>query len=176
MGVGELAGSKRPRLNQYREEPLRDSAGVARSAYNRALYAHSPMKRPRPPTIGFAVAFILLCCSLWLYSTLIGWRAVYNGQRVAPKSQWYAYSLVLPIPTGLASRCYAYRDQTGTLIWEGPCVKYYPNGKLRVRSNYLHGQLDGKESIFNEAGIELSRIYWNQDKIVRQIQCPCVDP
>jgi len=101
---------------------------------------------------------------------------VYNGHRVIPKSQWYVYSLMLPIPTTLESRCYAYRDQTGALIWEGPCVQYYPNGNLRVQSHYLHGQLDGRESIFNESGIEMSRTYWTQGKDVRLIQCPCADP
>jgi hypothetical protein len=101
---------------------------------------------------------------------------VYNGHRVVSRSEWYGYSWVLPIPTNLSSRCYAYRDQTGAWIWEGPCVKYYRNGNLRVQSNYLHGLLDGRESIFNKAGIEMSRTYWTQGKDVRHIQCPCVDP
>jgi antitoxin component YwqK of YwqJK toxin-antitoxin module len=90
--------------------------------------------------------------------------------------EWYGYSLILPIPASRSSAYYTYKDQTGAWVREGPYVEYYRNGNLRLESYYVHGQLDGKESVFNEYGNEMFRIYWAQDKQLREIRCPCVDP
>ncbi|MGA9888564.1 MAG: hypothetical protein WBQ31_13775 [Candidatus Acidiferrales bacterium] len=133
------------------------------------------MKRVRILLLSFAAISALLICVL-LFLFLHGRHAVYNGQRVTRKTQWYGYGYGIPIPTGLASVYYAYQEPTGTWIREGPCVEYYPNGKRRIESYYLHGQLDVKESLFNENGIETLRFYWAQRKMVREVRCPCVDP
>jgi hypothetical protein len=134
------------------------------------------MKRLRTYILASAAFFIVLAGSWWFYFTFIGPDAIYNGQRVVRRTQWYGYSQVFPIPTGRFSAAYAYRDKTGAWIREGPYVEYYPNGNVRIASYYLHGHLDGKESVFNESGIEMFRTYWDQDKQVRRLQCPCVDP
>jgi hypothetical protein len=134
------------------------------------------MKPTRSRILGFAAAFLLSACLLWLYITFIASDSVYNGLRVARKTQWYGYSQVLPIPTGRFSVYYAYQDPTGAWIREGPYVEYYSNGHVRFERYYVHGQPDGKESVFNEAGIEMFRTNWDQGKEVRRIHCPCVDP
>ena len=134
------------------------------------------MKRLRTYILPSAAFFIVLAGSWWFYFTFIGPDATYNGQRVVRRTQWYGYSQVFPIPTGRFSAAYAYWDKTGAWIREGPYVEYYPNGNVRIASYYLHGHLDGKESVFNESGIEMFRTYWDQDKQVRRLQCPCVDP
>jgi len=134
------------------------------------------MKHLRTYTLAFVAFFIVLAGSWWFYFTFIGPDAIYNGQPVVRRTQWYGYSQVIPIPTGRFSAAYAHRDETGAWIREGPYVEYYPNGNVRIRSYYLHDHLDGKESVFNEYGIEMFRIFWDQDQEVRRIQCPCVDP
>jgi hypothetical protein len=111
-----------------------------------------------------------------LFLLLHGSRAVYNGQRVTRKTQWYVYSLQLPIPVGRAAIYYAYQNADGAWIREGPSVEYYRNGNPRTKSYFLHGQVEGKESDFNEYGIEMFRFYWAQGKMVRELRCPCVDP
>jgi hypothetical protein len=133
------------------------------------------MKRVRILLLSFAVMATLLICAL-LFLVLRGSHAVYNGRSVTRQTQWYVYSLTIPIPTGRAAVYYAYQDATGAWIREGPCVEYYQNGKLRLVSYYLHGELDAKQSVFNEYGIETLRFYWAQGKMVREIRCPCVDP
>jgi hypothetical protein len=133
------------------------------------------MKRVRILLLSCAAIATILICAL-LFLVLGGSHAVYNGRRVTRQTQWYVYSLTIPIPTGRAAVCYAYQDATGAWIREGPCVEYYQDGKLRLVSNYLHGELDAKQSVFNEYGIETLRFYWAQGKMVREIRCPCVDP
>ncbi len=133
------------------------------------------MKRERILLLSFAVIATLMICAL-LFLVLRGLHAVYNGRRVTRQTQWYVYSLTIPIPRRLAAVCYAYQDATAAWIREGPCVEYYPNGKLRLDSYYLHGELDARQSVFNEYGIETLRFYWAQGKMVREIHCPCVDP
>ena len=133
----------------------------------------------RLPTWTIAIAILLVffsCFLLWFYFTFIGRPAVYNGRRVARKTEWYGYSQILPIPTGRFSVSYGYQDQAGVWIPEGPYTGYFPNGNVRVECYYVHGQLDGKQSIFNEAGIEIFRTYWTLGIEVHRIQCPCVDP
>jgi len=120
------------------------------------------------------MATLLTCAVLFL--ALRGSHAVYNGLRVARQTQWYVYSLTIPIPTSRAAVYYAYQDATGAWIREGPCVEYYQNGNLRLVSNYLHGELDATQSVFNEYGIETLRFYWAQGKMVREVRCPCVGP
>src|ERR1700733_12509780 len=95
---------------------------------------------------GVAAALLLSACLWWSYITFIASDSVYNGLRVARKTQWYGYSQVLPIPTGRFSVYYAYRDPTGAWIREGPYVEYYRNGHVRFERFYVHGQTDGKES------------------------------
>ena len=135
------------------------------------------MKRLPAWTIAIAVFFGLVSCFLlWFYFTFIGRPAVYNGHRVTRRTKWYGYSEVLPIPTGRFSVSYDYQDETGVWIQEGPATEYYSNGNVRVQGYYLHGQLEGKQSVFNEAGIEMFRTYWTLGKEIHRIQCPCVDP
>jgi len=133
------------------------------------------MKRVRILLLSFAFIATLLICAL-LFLVLRGSHAVYNGRRVTRQTQWYGYSQIIPIPRSRAAVYYAYRDATGAWIREGPCVEYYLNGNLRIVSYYLHGQLDAKQSVFNEYGIETLRFYWARGKMVREIRCPCVDP
>jgi hypothetical protein len=133
------------------------------------------MKRAQIFLLGFAVTATLLICEL-LFLVLGGSHAVYNGRRVTRRTEWYAYSLIVPIPRSRAAVYYAYQDATGAWIREGPCVEYYLNGKLRLVSYYLNGQLDATQSVFNEYGIETLRFYWAQGKMVREVRCPCVGP
>jgi hypothetical protein len=134
------------------------------------------MTRLRTSTLILTPILIMLACALWFYLTFIGLHSVYNGRRVSRKTQWYAYSLVLPIPVSRYSVYYVYQDQPGAWIREGPYAEYYRNGNVRLERYYLHGEQDGKESVFNEYGNEMFRTYWAQGKQVRRIQCPCVDP
>jgi hypothetical protein len=133
------------------------------------------MKRALVLLLSFALMATLLICAL-LFLVLRGSHAIYNGRRVTRQTQWYVYSLTIPIPTGRAAVCYAYQDAAGAWIREGPCVEYYPNGRLRLVSYYLNGQLDATQSVFNEYGIETLRFYWAQGKMVREVRCPCVGP
>lgn len=133
------------------------------------------MKRVRILLLSFAAIGALLICAL-LFLFLREAHAVYNGQRVTRQTQWYVYSLLLPIPVGRAAVYYAYQDSDGAWIREGPSVEYYRNGNVRTESYFLHGQAEGKVSDFNEYGIEVFRFYWAQGKMVREIRCPCVDP
>lgn len=132
------------------------------------------MKRVRLMLLSFAaISALLICVVLFLF--LRGAHAVYNGQRVTRKTQWYAYSMQLPIPVRRAAIYYAYQGADGARVREGPSVENYRNGNLRTESYFLHGQVEGKESDFNEYGIEMFRFYWAQGKMVREVRCPCVD-
>jgi hypothetical protein len=133
------------------------------------------MKRALILLLSFAAVATLLICAL-LFLVLRGSHAVYNGRRVTRQTEWYAYSLIIPIPRSRAAVYYAYQDATGAWIREGPCVEYYLNGKLRLVSYYRSGQLDATQSVFNEYGIETLRFYWAQGKMVREVRCPCVGP
>jgi hypothetical protein len=139
---------------------LATAARRSNREYNpRLRQPNPPMRRLGTCTSAFLAFFIVLAGSCWFYFSFIGPEAIYNGQRLFRKTQWYGYSQMIPIPNRRFSTAYAYRDKTGAWIREGPYVEYYRNGNFRIASYYLHGHLDGKESVFNEYGIEMFRTY-----------------
>ena len=133
------------------------------------------MKRILMCAVSVAILCLTVVCLLWWRSYRES-HAVYDGRRVTRKLEWYGYGLGSPLRKSLYAKYYVYEDQPGHWVKQGPYVEYYPNGNVRLENYYVDDQQNGKESIFNEAGIETLRIYWQQNKNVGYLRCPCVDP
>jgi antitoxin component YwqK of YwqJK toxin-antitoxin module len=133
------------------------------------------MKRVLMCAVGVTILCLTVVCLLWWRSHRES-HAVYDGRRVTRKLEWYGHGLGNPLRKSLYAKYYVYEGQPGHWVKQGPYVEYYPNGNVRLENYYVDDQQNGKESIFNEAGIETLRIYWQQNKNVGYQRCPCVDP
>src|SRR5262245_29824291 len=96
-------------------------------------------------------AVVLAAVVATAYEYVRGFPRWYDGHIVVRHTDWYEFSMLLPVPYRHASVHYYYRDGDAE-VRHGRFANYYGNGQLQTVGYYRNGEFDGRWCDFDRSG------------------------
>lgn len=87
----------------------------------------------------------------------------FEGKKVEQVETSWGWSYGLPIPAGVESVYYGYRDASGKFVLHGPYRVFNPEGKMTFEGVYRDGKQNGPFTYWNAAGTTKElEVFWKE--------------